>query len=274
MIKALHGLSTMHSNVKTDIRIANEAGFEAVEITEEKLLRYLGLGFKAGELVPVLEKYSISTVCINALKNIERIKPDEKKDLLDEAEILCRAAKDLSCRVVQLVPFCGLEGRPLEEVLKLTAENTSEIADIGKEFGVKFQLEPIAWSPVNSLSKSLKVIEMAARDNVGMVIDFWHLWAGEETVPEEVSKLDKSIIYGVHFGDGKRHAKGTEWDEKGLRSYLAGEGDIPIKEWVDAVKATGYDGVYSSELLSPKHWEEDQLEIAVKTRKCMEEYIQ
>ena len=44
---------------------------------------------------------------INALKNIERIKSSEKEALLSEAEILCRAARDIGCPVIQLVPFCG-----------------------------------------------------------------------------------------------------------------------------------------------------------------------
>jgi len=43
-----------------------------------------------------------------------------------------------------------------------------------------------------------------------MVIDFWQLWAGEETTPDEVAKLDSSLIYGVHFCDGIRHVKVTE----------------------------------------------------------------
>ena len=38
MIITMHGLSTMHSNIKTDIRIARESGFEALEIIESKLL--------------------------------------------------------------------------------------------------------------------------------------------------------------------------------------------------------------------------------------------
>ena len=46
MIITMHGLSTMHSNIKTDIRIARESGFEALEIVESKLLRFLDLGFK------------------------------------------------------------------------------------------------------------------------------------------------------------------------------------------------------------------------------------
>jgi len=39
------------------------------------------------------------------------------------------------------VPFCGLEGKPWEEVLELTARNVADIADIGKKTWVRFQLE-------------------------------------------------------------------------------------------------------------------------------------
>lgn len=61
--------------------------------------------------------------------------------------------------------------------------------------------------------------------------------------------------------------------EVDLRGYLPGEGDIPIKEWVDAVQAAGFDGVWSCELLSPKHWEWDLLEIARETKARMEQYL-
>ena len=190
-----------------------------------------------------------------------------------EAERLCAVAHVIGCPTIQLVPSCGLEGREWEEVLELTARNIADIADIGKQYGVRFQLEPIAWSPIHSLSQSLEVIGKAGRDNVGMVIDFWHLWAGGETTPEEVSRLDSSQIYGVHFCDGKRREPGTEWVEVNLRGYLPGEGDIPINQWVDAVRATGFDGVWSCELLSPRHWEWDLLEIALETKARMAKYV-
>ena len=274
MIITMHGLSTMYSNVRTDIRIAREAGFDGYEITEMKLLRYLDQGYTAESLLPLFEKYQIRPVCINALKDIERIRPEERSELFQEAERLCRAAEVLGFQTVQLVPFCGLEGRPWKEVLELTAENVARIADIGKEHGVRFQLEPIAWSPIHSLWQSLELIRTVGRANVGMVIDFWHLWAGGETTPENVAALHSSQIYGIHFCDGKLHSgPGKDWDEPALRGYLPGEGDIPIEKWVAAVKATGYDGSWSSELLSPRHWEWDLKETALQTKSLMEKYI-
>ncbi|MGD2156599.1 MAG: sugar phosphate isomerase/epimerase family protein [Anaerolineales bacterium] len=274
MIITMHGLSTMYSNARTDIRIAREAGFDGYEIIEAKLLRYLDQGYKEKDLLPLFEQYQIRPVCINALKDVDRVEPEERAQLLKEARRICEAAEVLGFQTIQLVPFCRLEGRPWGEVLALTAKNIADIADIGKEHGVRFQLEPIAWSPIHSLSQSLEVIAAADRDNVGMVIDFWHLWAGAETVPDEVAALDPSMIYGVHFCDGIRHTgEGKDWNEPALRGFLPGEGNIPIKEWVAAVKSTGYDGSWSSELLSPRHWEWDVLEIARETRRLMEKYI-
>src|SRR5438270_251897 len=81
--------------------------------------------------------------------------------------------------------------------------------------------------------------------------------AGQATTPDDVARLDKNLIYGVHICDGKRRVPGTLWDEGALRGYLPGEGDIPIAEWVAAVKATGFDGVWSAETYSPRHWEAD-----------------
>ena len=276
MIITMHGLSTMHCNVATEIRIAKEAGFDALEMVESKLLRYLGVGLKAEELVPRFEAFGIEPIMINALKYVERVEPGEREALMAEAECLCAAAQALGCPTIQLVPFCKLAGQPYDEVLKLTARNVADIADIGKRHGVRFQLEPIAWSPIHSLSQSLELIQAAGRDNVGMVIDFWHLWAGGETTPDDVAALNKDTIYGVHFCDGVRFEDGRSWgmeEEPMLRGYLPGEGKMDVAAWVAAVKATGFDGVWSSELLSPKHWEWDLLDIAKETKARMERYV-
>lgn len=53
-------------------------------------------------------------------------------------------------------------------------------------------------------------------------------------------KIDKELIYNVHLSDGKRPGIGQEWvDEKLLRGYLLGEGEIPLQECSDAIKNTG-----------------------------------
>ncbi len=41
MIITMHGLSTVYSNARTNIRIARDAVFDGYEIIETKLLRFL-----------------------------------------------------------------------------------------------------------------------------------------------------------------------------------------------------------------------------------------
>ena len=273
MILTMHGMTTMHCNIVTDIRIARETGYEALEVLVPKLLRYLDSGRDAADLLPIFEAHSIRPVCLNALVDVERVDLRRCREVLTEAERLSTSAEVLGARTVQLVPLCGLQGRPWRDVLTLTARNIADIADIGRAHGIRFQLEPIAWSPIHSLSQSLQVIDKTGRDNVGVVIDFWHLFAGGATTPDDVARLDKSLIYGVHFCDGIRHREGTRWVEGDLRGFLPGEGQITVQEWVSAVKTTGFDGVWSSELYSPKHWEWDLWRIARECRERMERYV-
>ena len=271
MILTLHGMSTMYCNMATDIRIAGETGFSGIEFTELKLLRYLDQDNEAKRLMPMLERYSVEPRCINALKHVE-VQGEKHQTMLAECERLCAAAETIGCPVIQLVPFESLAHLPGKESFALTARNVKDMAQTGAQYGIRFQLEVIAWAPIKSLRQGLELIDRVEMDNVQMVIDFWHLWAGEETTPDDVAKLDKHQIYGVHFGDGKRIPKDGPWHEFDLRVYLAGEGDIPVREWVDAVKATGFNGTWSSELLSNRHWEWDLWNIARETRRRMIEY--
>jgi sugar phosphate isomerase/epimerase len=269
MMLALHGQTTFHNNLANDIRLARDAGFEALEIITEKLLRYLEVGLSVEALVPIFEQHAIRPAGIDILGDIEQVEPAARAQMLKNAERLCAAANTLGCPTIQINPFCELAGRPYAEIVRLTARNIAAIADIGQRYGVRFQLEGAAWTPIHSLAQCLEVIQAAERDNVGLVLDFWHLWASGQTTPDEIARLEPALIYGVHFCDGARPAPGEPWpDEKLLRGFLPGEGDIPLQAWVDAVQATGFDGVWSTELLSPIHWEADYLEIArdLKTR--------
>jgi sugar phosphate isomerase/epimerase len=271
--KAIHGKTIYKSNLATDIRVAHECGFGAIEIVASKLYSYLEQGNTTADLKKILEQYSVAPVCINDIAHVETDDAAKLDEILKETDYLSKVAREINCPTIQLVPLLALEGRPWDEIVQITGRNVGKIGAIGKKYGVNFQMEPVAWSPIHSLSKCLEMVDVAAEENVGMVVDFWHLWAGGETTPNEVANLEKSRIYNIHFCDGKRQPRDTEWDETILRGYYPGEGDIPIGEWVDAVKTTGYDGYWSCELVSAKYWEDDVFEVASTMSKAMDTYI-
>ena len=62
-------------------------------------------------------------------------------------------------------------------------------------------------------------------------------------------------------------------DETLLRDVLVGDGEIPIRDWVDAIKATGFNGCYSGEFLGHTLWEQDHLEVAREYLKRMKAFV-
>lgn len=271
--KALHGKTIYKSNLATDIRVAHECGFTGIEIVASKLFSFLEQGNTTDDLNRILNHFNVKPVCINDICHVETDDAKKLDQILKETEFLSDTAQRINCPTIQLVPLLALEGRPWKDIVNITGKNVGKIGAIGKKYCVGFQMEPVAWSPIHSLSKCLEMIDVAGQDNVRMVVDFWHLWAGGETSPDEVAKLDKSMIYNIHFCDGKRQPRDTVWDETVLRGYYPGHGDIPISDWVDAVKATGYQGYWSCELVSAKHWEDDVFDVATTMSKAMDELI-
>lgn len=272
---ALQSLVAMHGNLLTDIRIAKETGHAGIEINGPKLKRYLAQGYLLESLLPLLKDVPPVGMCY--VQDIERQEPSEHQALLNETETICMTAERLGCPMVQLLTgpldpdgrYKGLARHSATEQRKLTAKNLKEIGNIGRDHKVKFFVEALTWTPLHKLEDVLEVIDASEQENIGIVVDFWHLWDSGATA-DQVAKIKKDLIYCVHFCDSLE-----KWGERGTyeqrgRDVWTGGGRIPLKEWVDAVRATGFDGCWSCELLSPKYWELDPWKTASDLKTFLE----
>lgn len=260
---ALHGMCSLYSNILSDIRLAKETGYDGLEIHTDKLWRYLEAGLTSQLLNERLQAAGIQPSAIDIIGGVEATTKEDQKQLFKQTETLCLVAQEIGAPTIQLNAFEGLNGLSVDENIRLTAANIRSIADIGRDFGIRFQYEGAAWTPIASLDDYLRLHDAVSRNNFGFVLDTWHLWACRGATPEQVAKIDKECIYNVHFSDGKRPAIGEAWpNERALRGYLLGEGDIPLQEWASAILETGYDGFCSGEFLNDQLWEQDHYELA------------
>jgi sugar phosphate isomerase/epimerase len=275
MLIALHNLATYHSNLVTSIRIARETGYAGIEIGGPKLKNYLAQGYTVASLRPLLK--DVPVVGLSYVQDIERQEPAEYAALLDECESTCALAESLDCPMVQLLtgplnprgPYKGLAGKPWPEMRKVTAKNLRALAAIGKTHRVKFYLEALTFTPLCRLDQQIELLEETACDNVGLVLDFYHLW-DSGSGPDEIARMNRNFIFCVDFCDSlDPFGQGGDIEQSG-RNVWTGGGRIPLKEWVDAVRATGFDGIWRSELLSPKYWELDPWNTARDLRVFLE----
>ena len=266
MLLAMHAVSILHANVLTYIRVSKEAGYDAVEMWAPHLERYMDVGNRVEELVPALG--ALQPAMISTLHGIERQEPEARRELRRRCERLSAAAQVLHCPAVQVIILDALEGYGWPEMRATMAQSLAELADIAAPFGVRLGLEPVAPdTTLGSLARALEVIDAADRENVGLVADIFHLWAGGARW-EEVAALDPKLIVCAHIGDATT-PKGEKWTDDD-RAALPGDGIAPLKEGIAALRETGYDGVWTVEMWSPPHWEWDPVHLAHELKRRAE----
>lgn len=277
----LHSLVARHSTMAIDVEIARQVGFDGLEASGDKIAACLEAGLSRSELKSLVGDTFIPG--IGFLIDIERQK-DEKTKLLAEANRLFELAGAVGANGVEVITgplslevarakgptpslYRGLIDLPEDEQIELTASNLRELSDIAADHNLILYLEALSWTPLNTIDKQLKVIEKTRRDNLRLLVDFWHCYTSGDT-PERVAKLDKELLYGIHVCDSLKFDGGIP-DEPMLRDVPTGEGVLDLQEWTDAVRATGYQGWWSCELFSRRNHQENSFEVARKLKDLM-----
>jgi len=132
--------------------------------------------------------------------------------------------------------------RPLaaeEDEYKWGAESIQKVSEIASKVNVRLALE--AWNRydtyfINNFEKAKKIVAMIDRDNVGYMLDTFHLNIEEVDMGATVRNAGKRL-YNIHVGDSNRLAPGM-----GHTDF------IPI---LQALKDNEYDGNVTMEVLPP-----------------------
>jgi len=109
-------------------------------------------------------------------------------------------------RLIEVAAFFGARmiGAPsdYDGNLEASAALLGEIADRAAAAGLRIGLEPNAVSRLDDVAVASDIVEACGRDNVGLVLDIWHLCRGRSTmaaieslsVPVEVLQLNNGTF--------------------------------------------------------------------------------
>jgi sugar phosphate isomerase/epimerase len=276
-----------HSTLMMELDIARSNGYSAIETTAAKVKSFLSAGHNEQDLKRTLEGFTIFG--IGTIVDIER-HGDDKASLISEAEEIFEIAALVGAKGVQVINgpldfkaveahhrnepvngYRGVLGYDREHQVSITASNLARLADMAREFGILIYLEALAWSPLNKIRDQLDVLEAANRDNIKMVVDYWHCYTSGDT-PDDVARIDRERIFGVHVCDALPFNGGVP-NETQLRDVATGEGILNLPEWTDAVKHTGYDDWWSSETFCRKQQQQNSYEVTAKLKEQLEHLV-
>jgi 2-keto-myo-inositol isomerase len=157
------------------------------------------------------------------------------------------------------------------KVIQETAQVLGELGGIANKYDIGLAFEFLGQQDcsVQTLPLADEIVQLVDRENVGLVIDSFHFYAGGSTIAS-ITVLDPARLFVFHINDAEDRPREQLEDRHRL---LPGLGILPLKEIVAALKSIGYDGVASVEIFRPEYWERDPLELALEARVATERVI-
>lgn len=234
-------------DIKKDIALVKEAGFDGYELWIEKLLSYLPHGSKQ-ELAGIVKDAGLKVPAICFVGDfpdmgVHSAEPETAKEIF---AMLSAIGCDTGVYVVD--PYDGL-GR--EEAMQKAAQKLNMVSDIASDYGIRLAIEFIyTLSYLSSLGDAIELMERSGKDNVGISLDTFHFYMSDSKL-QDIARVPEGRIYGVHINSCPDLPKSEMTDKDRLPPAL---GVLPYAEILDAVKAQGYDAQLSVEILHDNYW--------------------
>lgn len=256
---ALNGATTMKADLETDVRAAAQAGFDCLEIWAEKLREFLASKSTA-QLRELFAEHGLKPYSINSIEHITFRDEASHGRLLRECQELCVVAQIVDCPYIVVVPSPLPEGKTESDVIEESARVLDELGRMAEGFNVSLAFEFLGQPrcSVQTLELAEEIVKETARQNVGLVIDSFHFYAGGSTL-ESIERLDADRLFIFHINDVEDRPREELHDGHRL---LPGLGILPLKEIIGALRHIGYDRVTSVEIFRPEYWERDPFELA------------
>ena len=140
-------------------------------------------------------------------------------------------------------------------------------ADLVAVEGGRLALEFLPFLPVSTIASARAVCDVVGAARARVLIDSWHVFRGTDTTADVAATPVDAIGY-IQFDDALPVA-GALHDEVMTRRIWPGKGEFDLGAFAEAIKATGYRGPISVELLN-EQWRLDGLRPAEFARRAMQ----
>lgn len=242
---SLSEISTVDASFEEDVVAYATAGFDAIGLWEVKLP-----DDDAANIALLAEHGLTVSNCVPLVSSFLPLgipRMEGPPDLEVRLEALCASVRRFArYRPESVLCLSGPLGiRAEADARELLRSGLRRVAAVSREEDVPLAFEPFHRSQreggsfINSIEDALGVLSDAGLDDVGLLLDTYHMW-DDPAVWETIGRAAYRIT-GVHVGDWPTDA--TREDRE-----LPGHGDSRTRELVEALSLAGFAGSLDVEI--------------------------
>jgi sugar phosphate isomerase/epimerase len=262
MIACVSEVTTLPASFAEDVANAAAAGFPALEVWLTKLEQHLKTT-SAAETRALLAERGIRLAAASFQGGMLTTPDAEHRVHLDHFKSRLDLCREFEIPVVVLVgDFARADG----EVLAVAAKRLVEAARWAAAFGVKLALEFHGTDEFcNNLDTAISFIEKCAEPNLGLCLDAFHYLKGPSKA-EDLGRLTRENLFHVQVSDVAGVPR--EWMTDSDR-VMPGDGDFHLAPILDRLRAIGYSGAVSVELMNPVLWQVNAAQVAETAHRAL-----
>ncbi|MFD8685532.1 sugar phosphate isomerase/epimerase family protein [Streptomyces sp. NPDC059651] len=205
---------------------------------------------------------SVTSLCRGGF--FTALDPAERARALDDNRAALDEAAGLSTDTLVLVSGGLPEGsKDLYGARERIADALAELAPYAAERGVRLAIEPLHpmfasdRCVVSTLAQALDIAERFPAEQVGVVVDTYHLW-WDDRAPAQIARAGAAgRIHSFQLADWITPLPAGVLLGRGQ----LGDGSVDFRAFRTAVEATGFDGPIEVEIFNEDLWARDGAEV-------------
>lgn len=247
---------TLSGDLEEKLAAIARAGFDGVEIFESD---FLASDRSPREVAAVVRDSGLEVTALQPFRDFEGLPRPLRQKALDRAERKFDVMGELGA---PLLLVCSSISPDAEGGLDRAADDLHLLGERAARRGLRVGYEALAWGRfISDHRDAWEVVRRAGNPNVGLVLDSFHTLARGIGL-ESIAAIAKEKLFLVQLADAPRLDRDLLSWSRHFRC-MPGQGDLPVVEFMRAVRATGFDGTVSLEIFSDQTRTESSRAVAI-----------
>jgi 4-hydroxyphenylpyruvate dioxygenase len=238
------------------------AGFEAVEIFENDLLSFNGTPADVRRMAADL---GLAVAVYQPFRDFEGMPEPQRAKVFARAERKFDTMQELGCDFLMV---CSNVSPESLGGIDRAAADLRELGERAAGRRMRVAYEALAWGRhVNDYRDAWEIVRRADHPAVGLVLDSFHALV-RGTDLSAIRSVPKDKIFLVQMADAPKLTMDyLSWSRH--HRCFPGQGELPIDTFMDALGATGFDGLLSLEIFSDRFRAGSARGVAVDGRRSL-----
>jgi len=257
--------ATLDGTLEEKLRAIREAGFGAVEVWAKDLVGHLG-GVAAA--AHTLRASGLRVAAFLLLRDYEGLAGHLRDYKLEIAKSLFELMSAVGARLLIVTSSTSPNATAERDQL---ADDLRTLGTLATPVGIRIGYEALAWGRfVNQYTDAWDVVQRADRENVGLVVDTFHILA-RDTPLDPLAAIPGDRIFLAQLSDYLWQAE--DWIETARhRRVFPSEGNHSPKvaEILRRIDATGYAGDWTFEVFNDDYLRLPLADVTGRARRAVQ----